>query len=450
VPADRNCLRVDFRFLSDEFPEYVGGTVNDAFVAELDASNFTINPDASVNAPNNFAFDAGGNLVSVNTAAFSETEAAGTTYDGATPRLRASTPITPGLHAIYLSTFDQGDDILDSAAFVDALRLENVPADACQSGSSSDVTPPAAGVSGPAGGSTSDSTPVLSGPAGDAPGDSPTVVVNVYSGPTVSGSPIRSVSTARSGASWLAEISPALPPGTYTAQAEQFDGAGNLGRSAPITFTVTSAAGGGGGGGTGGGGGGGQQLPPPVAGQSFNVQPVSGVVTFRCGNGPERRLEEAEQLPVGCRIDARRGKVRITSAAGNGKTQSAVFHGGVFKVIQKAGRRPVTELRLVGKLENCPRGRRSSATASGPLGLAAAKRGRRLWGDGKGRFRTRGRRSAATVTGTKWLVEDRCDTSTFTKVTRGRVDVRDFARRRTIKLRAGQSYLARPPRRGRR
>jgi hypothetical protein len=64
VPLDRNCLRVDFRFLSDEFPEFVGSTVNDAFLAELDTSNFTINPDASVNAPNNFAYDGAGNLIS--------------------------------------------------------------------------------------------------------------------------------------------------------------------------------------------------------------------------------------------------------------------------------------------------------------------------------------------------------------------------------------------------
>ena len=36
VPAGRNCLSFDFRFLSEEFPGFVGGSVNDAFVAELD------------------------------------------------------------------------------------------------------------------------------------------------------------------------------------------------------------------------------------------------------------------------------------------------------------------------------------------------------------------------------------------------------------------------------
>jgi hypothetical protein len=40
-----------------------------------------------------------------------------------------------------------------------------------------------------------------------------------------------------------------------------------------------------------------------------------------------------------------------------------------------------------------------------------------------------------------WLTADRCD-GTVTRVTRGRVAVRDFRRKRTILLRAGKSYLA--------
>ncbi len=48
--------------------------------------------------------------------------ARGTTFDGATRLLRASTPITPGRHRLYLSIFDQGDRIYDSAVFLDNLR----------------------------------------------------------------------------------------------------------------------------------------------------------------------------------------------------------------------------------------------------------------------------------------------------------------------------------------
>ena len=56
--------------------------------------------------------------------------------------------------------------------------------------------------------------------------------------------------------------------------------------------------------------------------------------------------------------------------------------------------------------------------------------------------RTKGKHSAATVVGTKWLVEDKC-TSTLTRVTRGRVSVRDFVKKKTVIVRAGKKYVAR-------
>src|SRR4029079_956152 len=46
---------------------------------------------------------------------------------GGTVLLSASTQITPGPHALYLSIFDQGDQILDSAVFLDNLRIGFVP-----------------------------------------------------------------------------------------------------------------------------------------------------------------------------------------------------------------------------------------------------------------------------------------------------------------------------------
>jgi hypothetical protein len=48
------------------------------------------------------------------------------------------------------------------------------------------------------------------------------------------------------------------------------------------------------------------------------------------------------------------------------------------------------------------------------------------------------------VRGTIVTIADRCD-GTLTRVQRGVVVVRDFRRRRTIVVRAGQSYLARAP-----
>jgi ferric-dicitrate binding protein FerR (iron transport regulator) len=60
----------------------------------------------------------------------------------------------------------------------------------------------------------------------------------------------------------------------------------------------------------------------------------------------------------------------------------------------------------------------------------------------KGKFRTRGRYSAATVRGTRWTVTDRCD-GTLTAVARGKVEVRDFLKRKTVFVKTGKTYLAR-------
>jgi hypothetical protein len=47
------------------------------------------------------------------------------------------------------------------------------------------------------------------------------------------------------------------------------------------------------------------------------------------------------------------------------------------------------------------------------------------------------------VRGTTWLTDDRCG-GTFTKVTSGKVGVRDFGVSRTIVLPKGKTYLAQP------
>ena len=94
------------------------------------------------------------------------------------------------------------------------------------------------------------------------------------------------------------------------------------------------------------------------------------------------------------------------------------------------------------------RARASAAAARGRRGALAGaaqlsrRTIRRLRSNAKGRFRTRGRHSAATVRGTVWITADRCD-GTLTTVKRGKVAVRDFRRKRTVIVRAGKSYLAR-------
>jgi len=133
VPLGANCLLFDFRFLSEEFPEFVGSSFNDAFIAELDSSTWTTSGGV-VTAPGNFAVDTLSNPINVNSAGVSAANAAGTTYDGATPLLTAATPITPGAHSLYLSIFDQGDRQLDSAVFLDRLALVMTGPGGCQAG----------------------------------------------------------------------------------------------------------------------------------------------------------------------------------------------------------------------------------------------------------------------------------------------------------------------------
>ena len=65
---------------------------------------------------------------------------------------------------------------------------------------------------------------------------------------------------------------------------------------------------------------------------------------------------------------------------------------------------------------------------------------RAVWGNGHGKFTTTGRYAAATVRGTTWLTEDRCD-GTLIVVKRGVVTVLDKVRHKTITVTAGHSYL---------
>ena len=148
VPEQANCLTLNFKFLSEEYPLFVG-KFNDAFIAELDTSDWTTS-GMTVTAPHNFAFDATGHVVSVNSTGLggmTPAAGAGTAFDGgsgsgtdsdgaATGLLGAATPITSGAHSLYLSIFDQGDHALDSAVFLDNLRLATVvnPATDCKPG----------------------------------------------------------------------------------------------------------------------------------------------------------------------------------------------------------------------------------------------------------------------------------------------------------------------------
>lgn len=207
--------------------------------------------------------------------------------------------------------------------------------------------------------------------------------------------------------------------------------------------------------------------PPPLGPKAALrraaiIDEVRGKVTYRLPNEDrDRALSRPTTVPMQTIVDTTAGRVRLTVARDKaGHTSRGVFHDGRFRLAQGRGARPITHLRLVGELPAC-----GSAMAA-----RATPRRRRLWGNGRGRFRTRGRYSAATVRGTKWLVEDRCD-GTLTRVARGEVEVVDFSgsasapapesggddaqgapapqaapmrRQRRVRLRRGDSFVARP------
>jgi dipeptidyl aminopeptidase/acylaminoacyl peptidase len=181
-------------------------------------------------------------------------------------------------------------------------------------------------------------------------------------------------------------------------------------------------------------------LPAPKLGETVNVSVVSGTVLVKTrGSSKFSTLAQARQIKVGAQLDTSRGVVRLASAAGKGKTQSGDFGRGVFTVAQAKAAKGLTDLKLKG-------GKFSSCKGAGKKASAAKKKTiRSLFSKAKGKFRTKGRYSAASVRGTTWLVADRCD-GTLTSVTSGVVSVFDFKRRKTVKVKAGKSYLARASR----
>lgn len=122
--AGATCLAFDFQFLSEEYPEYVGSRYNDIFTAELSQSRFDTD-GSQVVAPNNFAYDSGGNFISINTV-LGFHPATDTRMDGTTDPLVAVSPIEKDLETgrttVVLSIQDIGDSVYDSAVLLDNFR----------------------------------------------------------------------------------------------------------------------------------------------------------------------------------------------------------------------------------------------------------------------------------------------------------------------------------------
>jgi hypothetical protein len=166
---------------------------------------------------------------------------------------------------------------------------------------------------------------------------------------------------------------------------------------------------------------------------------VNGTVRVRRPNGHGfQALEQGERIPVGSLVDTRHGSVRLSTALDrDGHTQSGIFSGGLFSIAQ--GRSGMTDLYLRGgSFARCGRGLKAASASSRTRAAV-----RSLWGrDHSGKFRTHGSDSVATVRGTTWLTQDRCD-GTLTVVKSGAVSVRERRTHRTVTVRAGGRRLAR-------
>jgi hypothetical protein len=98
----------------------------------------------------------------------------------------------------------------------------------------------------------------------------------------------------------------------------------------------------------------------------------------------------------------------------------------------------VIELRLTGgNFKACGTRRITS------LAQANKKPVRRVWGKGKGKFRTKARYASATVRGTWWLTADFCR-YTLVRVTQGSVTAQNLGTKKYRVVKASKSYTARP------
>ncbi len=186
--------------------------------------------------------------------------------------------------------------------------------------------------------------------------------------------------------------------------------------------------------------------PEPTIGAAGVGEPVSGRVLVQLpGEGRFTTLRKRSKLPVGTTVDVTDGVVRVTFATAPedvdayGPTQSAEFWGGEFRFFQAASG-SLVDVILTGDQPDCVIGAGASATPKSKS--KKNKSSRFVWGRGKGKFRTTGNNGAATVRGTYWYTQDRCD-GTFFRTREGVVDVRDFGKAKTVPVKAGQRYLAR-------
>jgi Ca2+-binding RTX toxin-like protein len=131
-------------------------------------------------------------------------------------------------------------------------------------------------------------------------------------------------------------------------------------------------------------------------------------------------------------LDAADCPVRVKATRGQGRSASADVSGAAVTVDQSSGRRVTTTLTV--KPPACAAGGRTAVVAREPRLRVNTDRRR-------GRWKVKGRFSIAAAFGTEWTTLEGCS-RTVTVVRRGRVQVYDRGKRRTVTVRAGHRYVA--------
>jgi hypothetical protein len=194
-------------------------------------------------------------------------------------------------------------------------------------------------------------------------------------------------------------------------------------------------------------------LPPgtaaPVVGVRAQVQAVSGEVLVKVpGAADFVSFKGVATVPIGSTVDTRSGRLAITTAAGRGsgkgvaRTRASVA-AAIFQIRQRRVRKQRVRKQRAVATELAVRTPPGLERACGP-GRVRPIKGivRTLSGTGSGLIVTRGAASDLKVRSATWLLLDGCN-GTLSQLGRGRATVRDRRLRRTVKLAAGQSYLAR-------
>jgi hypothetical protein len=168
-----------------------------------------------------------------------------------------------------------------------------------------------------------------------------------------------------------------------------------------------------------------------------NAQPVAGKDQAKVklpGTNTFVSVDQATNLPPGTTVDVTgNAAIQLADPKGNEMTFFGQTDGVPSDFVYQGVKNGVVQLSLTGgSFSSFRRALASVDTKKKPI--------RRLWGSGKGKFKTKGKYASATVLGTIWLVADYTD-HTLVTVKRGIVSVQDFVNKKTILVKAGHSVI---------